>query len=240
MTTNLSFNPNFAGCLQFKNVTVTEEDKNSVKDPLPLRYKWVLWEQLLSNQSKQAKYADATQRVGSFESVQDFWKYWNHLPQPSELVQNKKMVHQRSDGLYVIDALMIFQDGIRPEWEDEKNATGGHFQCALKATQSQGLIDEYWNNLVLGLVGSTIEPSHLIMGVRLVDKTTSHRQQQIRVEIWFSEATAEEKELLRKNLEDCLSQTLDGNKSKPPKLEIKMHQQTGHTPGRETLGAEKP
>merc|ERR1711933_579496 len=65
------------------------------------------------------------------------------------------------DGLHVIDAIMIFRDNVRPEWEDKLNATGGHFQFQLKPNIGGGQVDEYWNNLVLGMIGATIEPVNL-------------------------------------------------------------------------------
>merc|ERR1719337_533800 len=80
------------------------------------------------------------------------------MPQPSELLEQKRMVREQHDGLHVIDAIMIFRDGIRPEWEDPANSSGGHFQFQLKPAIGGGSIDEYWNNLVLGLIGCTIEP----------------------------------------------------------------------------------
>lgn len=61
------------------------------------------------------------------------------------------------------------RDGIKPMWEDPRNATGGHFEYRLAYPQtSAGQIDEYWNNLVLGLIGSTVEGSDHITGIRLV------------------------------------------------------------------------
>merc|ERR1712216_503333 len=71
-------------------------------------------------------------QVAKFESVQGFWKLWNHMPQPSELLEQKRMVREQPEGLNVIDAIMIFREDIRPEWEDKMNATGGHFQFQLK------------------------------------------------------------------------------------------------------------
>ena len=50
------------------------------------------------------------------------------MPQPSELLDAKRMVREQPDGLHVIDAIMIFRDNIRPEWEDKMNAGGGHFE----------------------------------------------------------------------------------------------------------------
>merc|ERR1719464_1098701 len=72
--------------------------------------------------SKNAQYSDTTHRVASFSTVKGFWKYWNHLPQPSELLDGKKFVREGADSARnVVDALMVFRDGIKPEWEDATN-----------------------------------------------------------------------------------------------------------------------
>merc|ERR1712203_624532 len=141
----------------------------------------------MQSTEKSNAYSDATQQVASFTTVQDFWKLWHHMPQPSELLEQKRMVREQPDGLHVIDAIMIFQDGVRPEWEDKKNSTGGHFQYQLKPNVGGGQIDEFWNNLVLGMIGATIEPANMITGVRLVDKLSGSRAMNvIRLEVWYT------------------------------------------------------
>merc|ERR1719277_1607864 len=98
------------------------------------------------------------------------------------------MAEEVSEGVYnAVEALMIFRDGVRPEWEDEANASGGHFQFQLKPVLGGGQIDEYWNNLVLGMIGATIKPADMITGVRLVDKLSGARASDvIRIEVWFT------------------------------------------------------
>ena len=64
---------------------------------------------------------------------------------------------------------MLFRRGIRPEWEDPINSKGAELrfnfrQNAFKSQRSIALLDEFWNNLVLGVVGGTIEPNDLITG----------------------------------------------------------------------------
>merc|ERR1712060_393139 len=103
-----------------------------LKKDLPLRFTWCIWEQIMQSSDKSAAYSDATHKVANFSTVQSFWKLWNHMPQPSELLEQKRMVREQPDGLHVIDAIMIFRDNVRPEWEDKLNATGGHFQFQLK------------------------------------------------------------------------------------------------------------
>eukprot|EP00913_Durusdinium_trenchii_P009347 g8784.t1 len=66
-------------------------------------------------------------------------------------------VREQPDGLRVIDALMIFRENIRPEWEDKMNANGGHFQFQLKPNCGGGQIDEYWNNLAIGTLRKNVE-----------------------------------------------------------------------------------
>merc|ERR1719469_1587060 len=141
----------------------------------------------MQSSDKASQYSDATHKVAQFTSVQDFWKIWNHMPQPSELLEQKRMVREQPDGLHVIDAIMIFRDGVKPEWEDKLNANGGHFQFQLKPTVGGAQMDEYWNNLVLGMTGCTIEPANMITGIRLVDKLSFKRSDRfIRLEIWFT------------------------------------------------------
>merc|ERR1712066_1064095 len=158
---------------------------------------------------------------------EDFWKLWNHMPQPSELLEQKRMVREQPDGLHVIDAIMIFRENIRPEWEDKMNESGGHFQFQLKPNVGGGHVDEYWNNLVLGMIGATIEPANMITGVRLVDKLSGPRAANvIRLEVWFTnfEDTAAV-QTLRRNVEKCMATRLDGSSGSPPKCETKAHQQ---------------
>merc|ERR1712224_904910 len=125
---------------------------------------------------------------------------------------------------------MIFRDGVRPEWEDPANASGGHFQFQLKSTMEGAQIDEYWNNLVLGVVGGTIEPSEQILGLRLVDKLSGPRQANgIRLEVWFSQYDdAQAVSTLKRNIERCMSTRLDGIIGQVPKCDAKTHQPGKH------------
>lgn len=221
----LSFNAQQENSLQFTSDDIDEKD-DVLKKELPLKYTWVVWEQIMqASDGKTAQYSDATHKVAPFSTVQDFWKLWNHMPQPSELLDQKRMVREQPDGLHVIDAIMIFRENVRPEWEDPMNATGGHFQFQLKPQTGGGQIDEYWNNLVLGMIGSTIEPANMITGIRLVDKLSGPRMANgIRIEVWFSDyENTSAVTQLRKNVERCMATRLDGTVGTPPKGEAKTH-----------------
>mmetsp|Transcript_15228 Transcript_15228/g.40598 ORF Transcript_15228/g.40598 Transcript_15228/m.40598 type:complete len:239 (+) Transcript_15228:104-820(+) len=224
----LSFNSKISpdiGSFQQPSASDLEEMKS--KDP-PLRYTWTIWEQIAQNPADKAKdYSDATHRVATFSTVKGFWKYWNHLPQPSELLDGKKFVREADGSRSIVDALMVFREGIKPEWEDPVNASGGHFQFQLPASLGGGPVDEKWNNIVLGLVGGSIEPAEMITGVRLVDKIVlKSRNPAVRIEVWFSNMDdADKVDLLESNLQKCMAARLDGTCGQPDwgKIERKPH-----------------
>jgi len=224
----LSFNESFNSNLKFTTDN-TEENDEMLKKDLPLRYPWAIWEQIMQSNEKTAAYSDATHKVAGFNTVQAFWKLWNHMPQPSELLEQKRMVREQPDGLHVIDAIMIFRENILPQWEDKANATGGHFQFQLKPNIGGGQVDEYWNNLVLGMIGATIEPANMITGVRLVDKLSGPRAANvIRLEVWFSNFDdTQAVQMLKRNVEKCMATKLDGTLGTFPKCETKAHATPG-------------
>jgi len=220
----LSFNESFNSNLKFTTDS-SEENEEMLQKDLPLRFTWSIWEQIMQSNEKAAAYSDATHKVAQFSTVQDFWKLWNHMPQPSELLEQKRMVREQPDGLHVIDAIMIFRDNIRPEWEDKQNANGGHFQFQLKPNIGGGQVDEYWNNLVLGMIGATIEPANMITGIRLVDKLSGPRAANvIRLEVWFNSMEDNAQvQTLKKNVEKCMATRLDGTVGQAPRSDTKSH-----------------
>lgn len=201
-----------------------------ISTALPLQYCWHIWEQVVNdtkNQSTQNDYSENTKALAKFDTVQKFWQLWYHMPQPSELLNQKRMVRECQDGVrHDVDALMIFREGIKPMWEDPCNCNGGHFEYRLRQGHliSGSQIDEYWNNLVLGLVGSTIDNCHLITGVRLVDKLSNTRGGCIRIEVWFSACDSERTiDELWKSVDKCMATKLDGTAGVAPKSDKKMH-----------------
>ncbi|CAK0840231.1 unnamed protein product [Prorocentrum cordatum] len=95
----LSFNDSFNSNLKFTTDNA-EENEEMLKKDLPLRYSWSIWEQIMQSNDKGSAYSDATHKVASFSTVQSFWKLWNHMPQPSELLEQKRMVREQPDGLH--------------------------------------------------------------------------------------------------------------------------------------------
>ncbi|KEP67290.1 UNVERIFIED_CONTAM: eukaryotic initiation factor-4E, putative [Hammondia hammondi] len=218
----LSFNQELNEAVDLKD-WVKEEPVPD--EPLPLRYVWHVWEQVQQD-DRSKEYSDNTRDLAAFDTVQKFWQLWSFIPQPSELLDHKRMVRQDKNGRsHVVDAVMIFKEGIKPMWEDPRNATGGHFEYRLSFPQmSAGQIDEYWNNLVLGLIGSTVEGSDHITGVRLVDKLSQGRHSCIRIEVWYSKLPSREvQDSLLKEINRCMATKIDGSVGTLPRADVKSH-----------------
>eukprot|EP01070_Trichotokara_eunicae_P004995 Trichotokara_eunicae@DN4281_c0_g1_i5.p1 len=170
--------------------------------------------------------------IDSVETVDGFWRIWNSIPQPSELYNSKKMVRSIGGQNQVVDALMIFRTGVKPMWEDDQNARGGHWEYKVRTLPHFAMVDEYWNNLVLGLIGGTIEPFDMLMGVRLVDKLGGRGGQCIRIEVWFGEGTKKgekektvEKDDLKASVEKAMFTRTSNPNEKLPEIvgEYKPH-----------------
>jgi hypothetical protein len=87
--------------------------------------------------------------------------------------------------------------------------------------------------MVLGLIGSTIEPTELITGVRLVDKLHGAKANNtLRLELWYTHTEAQRAlEALRISAEMCLRRKLDGTlRPQPPKPQSKLHVMDDHPP----------
>ncbi|CAJ1399689.1 unnamed protein product [Effrenium voratum] len=205
-------------------------EDGGVLEELPLRHTWVVWQQLASS-GKSVPYDQSTKQLAVVQSVEDFWQTWECLPQPSDLLTRRMAEKTAEDCYHTVDALMIFRQGVLPQWEDAANADGGHLQFHFKASLGGAQIDEYWNNLVLGTIGGTLEPD-LITGLRLVDKVTGPKAgvpSTVRMEVWFGAGDNEVVAALRRNVERCLAtRTLEGRLGVVPKAEVKSHKLTRH------------
>ena len=201
-------------------------------EPAPLdgklTFKWTLWAQAEVCQTQGDDYKNATKQIHSFDTVESFWATFEHTPQPSTFVQGERV----SVDDELVTSLMFFRDGVAPEWEDPANAEGGHFQFQWRPNSlAPEQLDEYWNNLILGIVGDTIEAegefSHnrIIQGVRFVDKLRAPgKQAGVRIEVWFSK-TSDQRHLqkIRSRLEKAMAVHINGSTGTIPRCDVRYH-----------------
>ena len=200
-----------------------------------LQNSWTLWIQTDSESNEEVlEYDTLTKSIVSFSTLDGFWNTFNGVPQPSVFLHGTKKLSFKADSgkCLKIDSIMLFREGVLPQWEDPVNATGGHFQFHWKpAGVLPAQLDEYWNNVVLALIGNTIEcegefsANPILQGARFVDKLSAKgRQAGIRLEVWFSAASdARHLQKVKSRLEKAMTLKLDGTNGQVPRCEIRYH-----------------
>lgn len=87
---------------------------------------WTVWFMHRGPGVKISNYLLATKQVGSFSTVQEFWKVYSHL--------------KRVDRLPFTSEFQVFRKGVKPMWEDPVNVNGGkwvvRFRRPFKSPQS--------------------------------------------------------------------------------------------------------
>ena len=92
----------------------------------------------------------------------------------------------------------IFEKGIKPEWEHEKNKKGKilslEYIVGEKLNDFFSMADELWIKLIILLIGETLPNGNNINGIRFVDKTKMgyHISVMFKFEIWVNKDMKEE------------------------------------------------
>jgi translation initiation factor 4E len=171
-------------------------------DVHPLQHQWSFYLHYPTFSLDTRKYSrEAYQRLGAFSAVEDFWRYWTHLPLPSDVFTAKQPDGGRKARPKVngrdLEAIGLFKTGPKPEWEDPLNLKGGHWE--VRQDFNLARLDGLWYDLASALVGETLEDGRDIMGARVVDKSKS-RATEYRLEVWVSTADKATAEAVRTRL----------------------------------------
>jgi len=134
----------------------------------PLENEWSFWYDKRPAAGKrvrgeQESYESNLREIGNFGTVEDFWRYYNHMMKPSK-IENNSNYH-------------FFKKGIKPMWEDASNAKGGKWVLTMKG--DRGAADSIWENVVLALVGETLDVEDEICGA-----VFSKRKGGDRIAVW--------------------------------------------------------
>uniref|UniRef100_U5EUM7 eIF-4F 25 kDa subunit n=1 Tax=Corethrella appendiculata TaxID=1370023 RepID=U5EUM7_9DIPT len=130
----------------------------------PLQFTWTLW-YLEPDRSK--SWEETLNEVTSFSTVEDFWSLYNHIKLPSE-------VKVGSD-------YSLFKQGIKPMWEDVQNKRGGRWVISINKQQRPEILDKYWLDTILCLIGEAFEASDEICGA-----VVNVRPKGDKISIWTS------------------------------------------------------
>ena len=189
--------------METKSIIKTKDDiitpEKKVDIPLSsVRFSkaWTFWESYATkSKSTQLSYDDANKKIFKWNDLITFYQFWNKYPGKDfrNIFFDGNNVKFFFEEKYRINSMNIFQEGIKPMWEDEKNKGGKYYQLDYQVKKER--IEEFaipannnWKKLALLTMGGTLPYAQYVNGIRFVDKTDFERGKIImfRIEVWVN------------------------------------------------------
>ena len=143
-------------------------DNENVVLPLPTHKLEHVWTWFAHTTATSCGYKSATVELGNFETLNDFFRYYNNVPFPSRVFCGCEALYlPKVHGGCYVTGYAIFRDGVLPMWEDNRN-TRGCDVCARFSYARDNLVD-LWFDATTSLVTGSISDN--ILGLRLVYRT---------------------------------------------------------------------
>ena len=146
--------------------------------PLPNSFSFFFsfFKKSLNSQTNiEVSYEDNIKLISSFSTIEDFWKNWQHMIKPEQLPSGCEF--------------FLFQQGIKPMWEDKGNEGGGRFIIRLKKEVSNRL----WEDIMLAFIGESITITSKICGLVLTVK-----EREIVISVWIAALDIDERAAIKK------------------------------------------
>merc|ERR1719408_664792 len=127
----------------------------------PLETAWTFWYDKRSTDRQESDaYASGLKQLGTFATVEDFYRHYSHMQRPSDLPYGVN-VH-------------CFRKGYKPMWEEFPD--GGCWILRVKKKASRNYLNFMWESLLMACVGEDFEiPDVSAASCRRGSRTTSSR-----------------------------------------------------------------
>ena len=194
-----------------KDIITPELKSNILLNSVQFKKAWTFWEAYKSK-TDDLPYDKSNKLIFKWNDIITFFQFWNKYPgrDIKNILFDGNNVKFFFNEKYRINCMNVFQDGIKPMWEDDNNKGGKCFQMDYQIKKEDmddfsKLASETWKKLVLCTMGGTIPSADYINGIRFVDKTDFNRGRIImfRMEVWVRKNMEEDK---LKELENYLSE----------------------------------
>lgn len=114
--------------------------------------------------------------LGTFRTLNEYCQYRNHVPEPHVAFNGHQCLCIAKK--YQAYGYCIFEEGVRPEWEDPGNIHGIDLVCKLCCSLEE--LQTTWDKMVLMLINGRLEEA---TGLRLLLKK-ERRGVAYKYEIW--------------------------------------------------------
>ena len=193
---------------------ITPEIKSEIPlNAVKFKKSWTFWETYVSK-TTDLSFDNSNKLIFKWDDLITFFQFWNKYPgrDIKNILFDGNNLKYFFKEKYRINAMNIFQEGIKPMWEDEQNKGGKYFQLDYKIKNDEmdtfsELANVHWKKLALCTMGGSIPHADYINGIRFVDKTNFTRGKIImfRIEVWVRKNMEENKlEELKKYLSENL------------------------------------
>ena len=193
---------------------ITPEIKSEIPlNAVKFKKSWTFWETYVSK-TTDLSFENSNKLIFKWDDLITFFQFWNKYPgrDIKNILYDGNNLKYFFKEKYRINAMNIFQEGIKPMWEDEQNKGGKYFQLDYKIKNDEmdtfsELANVHWKKIALCTMGGSISHADYINGIRFVDKTNFTRGKIImfRIEVWVRKNMEENKlEELKKYLSENL------------------------------------
>eukprot|EP01095_Lingulamoeba_sp_RSL-Kostka_P007029 TRINITY_DN2219_c4_g1_i1.p1 TRINITY_DN2219_c4_g1~~TRINITY_DN2219_c4_g1_i1.p1 ORF type:complete len:276 (+),score=92.90 TRINITY_DN2219_c4_g1_i1:102-929(+) len=111
-----------------------------------LNSKWTFWysKQPKGQKKENIPYEDLLLKVGSFNTIENFWNYYTHLIKPSQLTKGSNIA--------------LFKNEKKPMWENFIH--GGCWNIHFKKNSLN--LDWNWEKLIFGIIGEVFKEPNIV------------------------------------------------------------------------------
>jgi len=109
-----------------------------------LECSWTFWFDKKAK-DKTKKYEENLIAIGSFSTIEDFWRYYSHLTRPADMPKESNY--------------HLFRTGVTPMWESFPK--GGCFIKKVKKTEA-ALLGKMWEELLFATIGEVFEDPDIV------------------------------------------------------------------------------
>uniref|UniRef100_A0A1I7ZAB7 eIF-4F 25 kDa subunit n=1 Tax=Steinernema glaseri TaxID=37863 RepID=A0A1I7ZAB7_9BILA len=133
-----------------------------------LDHTFVMW---YLERPKNREWKECVKELAAFQSLQGFFAMYNAISPPSLL---------RNGHDY-----MLFKEGVKPMWEDDKNRKGGRWRVSIDVQRKERLLrtDSYWYELMLAFIRGDFTDDAEVLGI-----VVNRRAKADKISVWTRDA----------------------------------------------------
>ena len=154
------------------------DESNTIEiDKVLLNRTWSFWENYEVKNRGKKEYSQSFKEIYTFDNILSFWQFWNKYPgkDTKTIFFNGEYLKYFFKEKYRINAMNIFEKGIKPEWEDKKNQNGNiltlEYVIDKDLDKFLSMATDLWIKLICFVIGETLPYNNNINGIRFVDKS---------------------------------------------------------------------